>query len=149
MAKIGKVVRIRLSPQDCLSVVDIVNQTNSYIPGMSFANAVSAALQTALATLRSLDIVPTRDGFEFLEMMQKFETTKGHRKVLSLEQAVLAHPDALPKTLLTPPPSQDKISRLSELEKLREEMELRSDSEETRAFFLEYRELEREVFKDF
>jgi len=69
---VGRVVSIRVNPTDCMAVVDLVDKIGLHIPGMSFSQAVSIALSSAMESLRRAGAIPTRDGFEFSEMMQKY-----------------------------------------------------------------------------
>jgi hypothetical protein len=69
----GRVVRLRLSPQDCMSVVDVAERIGMAPRGASFAQLVSMALSSLLEGVRAAEIVPRRDGFEYLEMMEPFK----------------------------------------------------------------------------
>lgn len=70
--KVGRAVYIRVSPKDCMAVVDVLRQIDLLPRGMSFAQAVSLALSSAFEGLRQAGIIPTRTGFEFTDMMVHF-----------------------------------------------------------------------------
>ena len=94
--KPGRVVSIRLNPRDCLAVIDVVEKLSLNIRGMSFSQAVSIALASAMESLRQAGAIPERDGFEFTEMMQRYPAvTKGARgQALRITNAMrLAGPD--------------------------------------------------------
>ena len=79
--KAGRIARIRINPRDCMSIVDMLDAAGLYQPNMSFAHAVSIALGSALETFRQHEVIPTRDGFEYLERMARFPDTTTGRKV--------------------------------------------------------------------
>lgn len=70
--KAGKVATIRLRPEDCMSVVDILDRAKVNTTGMTFAAAVATAVGIAMATLRDNGVLPTRQGFEYTELMDQF-----------------------------------------------------------------------------
>lgn len=76
----GKVTTIRVNPLDCLSVLDVCKSAGIEIPGGSFAQHVSLALSSLLQTVRDAGIIPTRDGFEYNEMMERFGDKNTARK---------------------------------------------------------------------
>lgn len=69
----GRTVRIRVNPTDCMSCLDVAKQVGYLKEGISFAEVVSIALRALLATVRQENIVPTRDGFEYSEMMAPYK----------------------------------------------------------------------------
>lgn len=83
--KVGKVVRVRVNPADCMGCVDIVRTLGVNTVGMSFAAVVSLALRSALATLRDNKVIPTRDGFEFAAMMEPFQDQPAIDRVRKLD----------------------------------------------------------------
>lgn len=70
--RVGRVARIRLSPRDCMAVVDILKHIGIHPTGMSFSQGVSITLSSALESFRQSKIIPTRDGFEYTELMRMF-----------------------------------------------------------------------------
>jgi hypothetical protein len=104
----GRVVRVRLSPRDCMGIADVVDKIEQYIPGMSFDVAVRLALSAALETFRANGSIPTRDGFEYTEMMDKYESTKADaRRQQALSKAFhMQGPDVKSPMLKAPPPPQ-------------------------------------------
>lgn len=70
----GRIVRFRLAPKDCLSVIDVVAQLGLKAERMSFDQACRIALTSVLRSLRATSAIPTRDGYEYGEMMEPFES---------------------------------------------------------------------------
>lgn len=79
--KAGKVVNIRVNPKDCMAVVDVVQKTGVFVSGMSFSQMVSLALAGVMQTLRDASVIPDREGWEYLEMMQPYLTRQNGRKL--------------------------------------------------------------------
>lgn len=90
MMRAGRVVRLRVNPKDCLSVVDIVEKAQIYTNGMSFSQVVSLALSSMLEAYRQGALIPTRDGFEYTKMMAKFGDNPqvDRAKKLAITQAI-------------------------------------------------------------
>lgn len=80
----GKVVRCRLSPRDCMSVVDVAAAVGVDTSGrVSFDNVVRLALSALLQTAREHQIIPEREGFEYSAMMQPFSGLSAHAEKLA------------------------------------------------------------------
>jgi len=78
--RVGQTAMIRLNPQDCMTVVDVVQKYGLYISGMSFSQAVILAFACMSQTFRKNGLVPERDGFEYEEMLSTFPSeTRGRR----------------------------------------------------------------------
>lgn len=71
---IGKVARIRLNPTDCMGVIDVVAHIGLDPKVYSFDQVTRLALSSLLEAVRQHNIIPTRDGFEYGDMMRPFET---------------------------------------------------------------------------
>lgn len=84
----GLVVTIRVNPKDCMAVVDVIRKTGMDIPGASFASLVSLTLGSLLQMAREAELIPTRDGFEYSEMMQSYEGTRSRRRKLEIANAL-------------------------------------------------------------
>lgn len=84
----GKVVRIRVNPTDCLSVLDLCEKVGIPTSGMSYAQCVSVALASLLETARVQKILPKPDPFQFLNRMQPFVDTSHHRKKLEVARTI-------------------------------------------------------------
>lgn len=101
----GEVVRIRVNPRDCMSVVDVINNTGMYTGGMSFPMAVSLVLSSLLESARQAKLIPERDGFEYSEVMQPFSNkATGPRKL-----AITAAHRMVGSELVAPPLRQPKV----------------------------------------
>ena len=71
--KMGRVVRVRVSPDDCMACVDIIKQVGGdVLVGASFAQVVSLSLRSLIQSAREGGAIPHRDGFEYSEMMQPY-----------------------------------------------------------------------------
>ena len=86
----GRVVQFRLNPKDCMAVIDVIQKANAHIPGMSFAQAVAMAFSCMSETFRRYKLIPTRDGFEYSEMMLDFPSTSRGMKArqFSIQQTI-------------------------------------------------------------
>lgn len=69
----GRIVRIRVNPQDCMSAIDVLAKLELIEPGMSFSVVISTALHYLLQAARDSGMVETRDGFEYAAMMAVFK----------------------------------------------------------------------------
>lgn len=79
--KAGLVTSIRVNPKDCMSIIDVLNAGGVNFDGMSFASMTSLALSSLLETSRKAGLIPTRDGFEYLTMMQPYISKQNGRKL--------------------------------------------------------------------
>ena len=139
----GRVVSIRINPKDCMAAIDVIDKINMKVPGMSFAQVVSAAFSSAMESLRRANIIPTRDGFEFSEMMRVYPPSpKGSRgrTIAITETFGLAGSDGqIPAAVLESPAAKRARARFEALrEKARSGEEL-SPGEES-----EYMELQQD-----
>ena len=75
----GKVIYIRLNPQDCMSIVDIVDKLRIPTANMSFALAAKLAISSMLESFRANGVIPIRDGFEYTQLLSRFTDTKANR----------------------------------------------------------------------
>jgi len=87
--KAGRVVRLRVSPKDAMSVADLVSLHK--MPTMGFSAAVSYSLAVLLETARSAKMLPVRDGFEYNELMEVFlPSQQGQGRKLAIAKQVEA-----------------------------------------------------------
>jgi hypothetical protein len=84
----GVVSTIRVNPKDCMSIIDVIALTGIDTTGMSFAAMTSLALSSLLETARQNGQVPTRDGFEFNEMMLPWANGVRNKKKLEITAAI-------------------------------------------------------------
>lgn len=68
----GRTVRIRVNPQDCMAVVDVMRILDLKVVQFTFDQAVRIVLSSLLESSRSHGAIPRRDGFEFTQMMKGF-----------------------------------------------------------------------------
>lgn len=76
----GIVTSIRVNPEDCQSVLDLLEHAGMKIDGMSFAGMVSLALSSSLQTFRDQKVIPEPDPFEYLNRLQPFLGGNNKRK---------------------------------------------------------------------
>lgn len=87
----GHVAQVRINPKDCMSVIDVVKTAGVWTEGMSFAQMVSLALSSAMETFRQSKFIPERDGFEYLEMMERYMgESKSTKKKQQITQVINA-----------------------------------------------------------
>ncbi len=84
----GIVVRIRVNPNDCMGVVDLLSKTGTVVEGMSFSSMVSLALSSSIAAARELDVIPSRTGFEWAEVMGPFANGLRTKKKLEVTDTI-------------------------------------------------------------
>lgn len=83
----GIVSSIRVNPKDCMSVIDVMEKAGVNIQGMSFSGMVSLALSSLLENCRTQNLIPTRDGFEFTEMVGPY-LSQSHAKKVHVTKAI-------------------------------------------------------------
>lgn len=71
------VVRIRVSPKDCMSVVDAARLVGVPPERYSMSALTSLVLSSLLEVHRKSGLIPERSGFEYSEMMEPFRNRKG------------------------------------------------------------------------
>ena len=91
---VGFITRIRLSPKDVMACLDCVSAADADVPGMSLSAAVKRGIVVAMETLRQNKVIPTRDGFEYLDMIAPYQAISpvmkvkvGHQLVVAAQQA--------------------------------------------------------------
>lgn len=72
LRRVGQVIRIRVSPRDCLSILDVVQVAGVNIQGMSFAAIGSLTLSSMLESLRKQGTIPCNDGFDYAQRMASY-----------------------------------------------------------------------------
>lgn len=73
----GMVVRIRVSPKDCMSIIDAAQVLGIQPTQYSMSALTSLVLSSLLEVQRKAGTVPTRSGFEYLSMMEPYTNRKG------------------------------------------------------------------------
>ena len=112
----GRVVQFRLNPKDCMAVIDVIQKANAHIPGMSFAQAVAMAFSCMSETFRRYKLIPTRDGFEYSEMMHEFPSTSRGMKArqFSIQQTIESIGSEIYHPSLSVPQEKNEIESESE-----------------------------------
>lgn len=82
------VATIRVNPKDCMAVLDVMEAVGITIEGMSFPAMVSLTLSSLLQTARDNGQIPTRDGFEFSQMMAPYIGQRRTKKKLQIADAM-------------------------------------------------------------
>ena len=70
--KAGMVVRLRVNPKDCQSVLDLLDRVSIPHDNLSFSQCVSLALASLLETARTYKTLPEPDAFQYMNRMGKF-----------------------------------------------------------------------------
>ena len=88
ITKPGRVIYIRVNPSDCMSCIDVVKKAGMNLQGASFSMIASAALSSSLESFRQNGIIPTRQGFEYLDMMKEYPMTdkQGRARALAINR---------------------------------------------------------------
>lgn len=86
----GRVITIRVNPEDIMGCIDLVKKADSNMPGMSTAMIVRLALSGLLESARRAGVVPRRDGFEFEQMIAPFDR-QGHGRKMNITDVVEQH----------------------------------------------------------
>lgn len=70
----GRVATLRIRPADCMTIADLARLFNIPIDSgaVSFAAATSNVLANVCEYFRKQGVVPSRDGFEYTEVMKAF-----------------------------------------------------------------------------
>jgi len=139
----GKVARIRVNPKDAMGVVDVLEKLGVSTTNISFDNGVRIALSSLLESARQSNLIPTREGFEYLKMMERFVRHTKADQVARLELTNLAHsapPDHHTPTLDDPL----KARRRTRWQELRFKYESEGDINLTQEDILELVELDAE-----
>lgn len=68
----GKVITMRVKTMDCLAAIDVCHRAGVSTKKMSFPAVVAKAFSLMCDVQRSMRNIPTRDGFEWNNMMQQF-----------------------------------------------------------------------------
>lgn len=77
----GIVATIRINPEDCQSILDVMEKAGVTTRGMSFAAMTSLALSSLLNAARQDGIIPTPDPFQYLNRLQPYIKAKHGRKL--------------------------------------------------------------------
>lgn len=116
----GKVVRFRLMPKDCLSVLDVLEKAGLDTSGKSFNTLAHLALSSMLETFRQAGTIDRDpDPFKFAERMFPFSGSTnmiGRRKVTNELRSAALQGFTKPSTLAPTIGLEDAKRELSELE---------------------------------
>jgi len=88
--KAGLVVRLRVNPKDCQSILDLLDKVGVPYNNLSFSQCTSLALASLLETARTHKTLPEPDPFQFINRMGNF-IGQGHtmqRKRLAAANAL-------------------------------------------------------------
>jgi len=84
MMKGGRVLRMRLNPEDVMSCIDIVQRSNITLSAASLDTVCRLALSGLLEAARIAGTVPRRDGFEYEQMISKYIGARQQGKLIAL-----------------------------------------------------------------
>lgn len=84
----GTVVRMRLSPQDCMSVIDLLEGEGMSLSRIGISNAASIAMSILLREKRKAGVIPVRGGYEYLSMMSKLDSSGNTKEKQAVTDAL-------------------------------------------------------------
>ena len=119
--KAGMVTTVRISPKDCISILDILDVAQVRRDNMSFASCTSLALSSLIGMARQAGIIEEPDGFAFLDKVGPYRDGKNNKvKRLTSNSLYLAaqHGSAaisLPRVNTSMPPQVMEEQALREL----------------------------------
>jgi hypothetical protein len=128
--KAGVVTSLRINPKDCMSIVDVLDKTGLLKAGMSFSSMAALTLSVLLETMRERGDIPTRDGFEFSEMVGPYLNGNQAKKVAiskavnsigsdfsapALPQRPAVKPAKATAPVVFTPPDEDAAEKLTRL----------------------------------
>lgn len=96
-------MKVRMNPQEVMSCIDCVNAVGADMEGMSLSAVVKRGISIALQTLRSSEVIPTRDGFEYEQMIAPYEGLTRVQKIKVGHKLVME--DQQRQAMDIPPPS--------------------------------------------
>jgi hypothetical protein len=89
MPRAGHVVTIRVNPEDCQGVLDVMRVLNvDPYDGRSFAVCVSLALSSMLVSLRKSGVTPEIDHFQYLNRMGPFLKARNDKRKKSINDGL-------------------------------------------------------------
>lgn len=144
----GRIVRIRVSPKNCMAVSDFMDLLQ--VKGdMSFSQVVSVALASAMEMLMENKLIPRRVGHEYERMMGKYPATEKERLSTVIRQAkalrLMEDTGAVPTVVALTRVQIEKRDRLDRLvfrhENLRETM-TEAELDEMRLLMIEVKGLD-------
>jgi len=121
MLKGGMTPTIRISPKDCLSILDVLDVAGVQRHGMSFASCTSLALSSLIGMARQAGIIEEPDGFAYLERVGPYHgqrNDKRKRATANHLYAAAQHGSAaisLPRVNTSMPPQVMEEQALREL----------------------------------
>lgn len=146
--KAGKVVHIRVNPRDCMGVSDYLKAIGIEVE-MTFPQAVSIVLASALETFRVHQLIPRRIGDEYERMMQRFTLTERERTAVAAKTArilKLIREDEAPTAEVPTVEMRKKIERLNKLVFIHENFKAdmtEQEMEEMRTLMIEVKGLDK------
>lgn len=115
----GVVVSIRVNPKDCMGVLDVLEKAGIVTPGASFPSLISLALGSLLETARQNNMIPTRTGFEFSEMMAPYLKQPRNKKKLEIAKTIHSiGSDIVSPTLEEPPQISQREHKVQQAAKV-------------------------------
>ncbi len=80
MHKGGMTPTIRISPKDCLSILDVLDVAGVSRNGMSFASCTSLALSSLIGMAQRAGIIEEPDGFAYLDRVGPYHGQKNDKR---------------------------------------------------------------------
>lgn len=87
--KYGMVAQIRVNPEDCQSVLDMMGVLGiDPYDGRSFAQCVSIAFSSMLGSYREGGVIPRPDSFQYLNRMAPFIDSRNNKRKYVMSEAL-------------------------------------------------------------
>lgn len=82
----GRVIRFRVNPTDCISVVDVIEKLGLHRERLSFDQACRIALSSLLESARTHGVIPAEpSGFEYEQKMARFQERTSADRLAKLQ----------------------------------------------------------------
>ena len=122
--KHGYVARVRVAPADIMTCIDLVQKAGIHTQGMSLSQAISLAIKGLCQGARNTGLAPTRDGFEYAQMVNPFisQTTQVRKLAVARE----AEKDMHRREAFDLPPPGEQIANMAFNPARRAELEQRA-----------------------
>jgi len=129
-----------------MAAVDVVRKLGLVTSGISFAQVVSLALSAALESLRRNGTLPTREGFEFSELLQpfKYDNPRHRGRKLDITQLVQSEAGLVAPPVPTEMPTEFELAQAVKMQRF---VELEEKLGRTPQEQEEHKTLSQELFK--
>ena len=92
----GMVVSVRVNPEDCINVLNVMERGGVNTTGMSFSQMVSLCLGGLLERMKNTGVIPEPDMYEYGDRMQRFMRDSERKQQLAQALPTGSKPDLGP-----------------------------------------------------